>query len=100
MSFDNGTKDLYFFTPRGRKYPKGKRPMRSTKLGRWKGVSKPTHYFFENGKPLGRKSTLVYYNGVKSNRNEKKDKTNWIMHEYVLHESISQPRNPKESSRV
>ncbi|KAA8523229.1 hypothetical protein F0562_009651 [Nyssa sinensis] len=77
----------YYFTPRDKKYPNGSRPSRCIKDGRgtWKITGKPTVFKNQDGTPLGKENTLVFYrkNITEAGRLELR-KTNWIMHEYVL----------------
>lgn len=76
-----GEDKWYFFTPRDRKYPNGKRPNRAAGSGYWKatGADKPIHSAGRS-KPVGIKKALVFYTGKPA----KGIKTNWIMHEYRL----------------
>ncbi|XP_020588727.1 NAC domain-containing protein 67-like [Phalaenopsis equestris] len=80
-----GEREWYFFTPRDRKYPNGVRPNRSAGSGYWKatGTDKPitTSRWNEN---IGVKKALVFYKG----KPPKGVKTNWIMHEYRLAETL------------
>lgn len=87
-----GEKEWYFFTPRDRKYPNGSRPNRAAGRGYWKatGADKP---IVPKGftKPVGIKKALVFYSG-KAPRGVK---TDWIMHEYRLADSVT---NSKKGS--
>ncbi|KAJ9538294.1 hypothetical protein OSB04_031027 [Centaurea solstitialis] len=66
----------YFLTSRERRYPKGKRPKRSTKgFGRWKASQKYTTVC-DRQMVVGYKRNLAFHD-------EKDDKTEWLMHEYT-----------------
>ena len=71
--------ECYFFTPRDRKYRNGLRPNRAAADGYWKatGADKPVKH---NDSLVGFKKALVFYKG----KAPKGDKTNWIMHEYIV----------------
>lgn len=77
-----GENEWYFFSPRERKYPNGVRPNRAAVSGYWKatGTDKAIHSGSSN---VGVKKALVFYKG----RPPKGIKTDWIMHEYRLHDS-------------
>ncbi|CAM8881239.1 unnamed protein product [Rhodiola kirilowii] len=81
-----GENEWYFFSPRDRKYPNGVRPNRATVSGYWKatGTDKAIH---SGTKYVGVKKALVFYKG----RPPKGVKTDWIMHEYRLTGTESQP---------
>ncbi|XP_057777238.1 NAC domain-containing protein 2-like [Salvia miltiorrhiza] len=90
-----GENEWYFFTPRDRKYPNGVRPNRAAVSGYWKatGTDKAIH---SGSKYVGVKKALVFYKG----RPPKGVKTDWIMHEYRLNESRSQPYKQNGSMRL
>ncbi|KAI8559017.1 hypothetical protein RHMOL_Rhmol04G0141600 [Rhododendron molle] len=73
--------EWYFFTSRNKKYPKGKRPNRSTGNGFWKASGADMSIFSSDGGSIvGYKKALVYYEGpAKSGV-----KTDWKMQEYRL----------------
>ncbi|KAI4331766.1 hypothetical protein L6164_016723 [Bauhinia variegata] len=73
----------YFFTPRYRKYPNGKRPNRSTNNGYWKATAADKEVC-HGDQIIGYKRTLVFYH----EKPPKGTKTDWIMHEYTLKEPI------------
>lgn len=83
-----GEKEWYFFSPRDRKYPNGSRPNRSARSGYWKatGTEKPIFVMSESmsSQKVGVKKSLVFFKG----RPPKGLKTNWIMHEYRLIETM------------
>lgn len=72
-----GDNDWYFFTPRDRKYPNGKRPDRGSESGYWKATGADKEVVF-GGKVVGYRKALVFYEG----KPQKGEKTNWIMHEF------------------
>lgn len=75
-----GEKEWYFFSVRDRKYPTGLRTNRATEEGYWKTTGKDKEIIRE-GEMVGMKKTLVFYNG----RAPRGEKSNWVMHEYRLH---------------
>ncbi|MED6131092.1 hypothetical protein PIB30_006713 [Stylosanthes scabra] len=80
-----GEEEWYFFTPRERKYPNGVRPNRAAGAGYWKATGTDKPIITSCGlKSIGVKKALVFYKG----RPPKGSKTDWIMHEYRLHDSI------------
>ncbi|KAE8671938.1 NAC transcription factor NAM-B2 [Hibiscus syriacus] len=78
-SWNGITTEWYFFSPRDRKYPKGSRPRRRAGDGYWKATGKPTPVISSDVE-VGSKRSLVYCRGKSPNG----EKTDWIMHEYVL----------------
>ncbi|KAI0501797.1 hypothetical protein KFK09_016742 [Dendrobium nobile] len=94
-----GDREWYFFSPRDRKYPNGIRPNRAAASGYWKatGTDKPITTSKGN-ESIGVKKALVFYMG----KPPKGVKTNWIMHEYKLVESLNKskrrPAKHKEDS--
>ncbi|KAJ8438974.1 hypothetical protein Cgig2_018885 [Carnegiea gigantea] len=71
----------YFFTPRDRKYPNGKRPNRASGTGYWKATAaiRDIHRSTGNKELLGHRSSLVFYQGNPPGR-----KTNWLMQEFSV----------------
>nr|GEY28103.1 NAC transcription factor 29 [Tanacetum cinerariifolium]GEY28473.1 NAC transcription factor 29 [Tanacetum cinerariifolium]GEY35159.1 NAC transcription factor 29 [Tanacetum cinerariifolium] len=90
-----GEKEWYFFTPRDRKYPNGVRPNRAAVSGYWKATG-TDKAIYSGSKYVGVKKALVFYKG----RPPKGIKTDWIMHEYRLNESRSQPTKKIGSMRL
>ncbi|XP_022858969.1 NAC domain-containing protein 21/22-like isoform X2 [Olea europaea var. sylvestris] len=80
----SGTREGYFFTSRTRKYHKGCRPDRTAADGYWKATGGDI-IVQSKGQEVGRKKVLVYYE-KKSDNNNKGTKTNWIMHEFTIHQ--------------
>ncbi|EOY02623.1 NAC domain protein [Theobroma cacao] len=87
--------EWYFFTPRDRKYVNGSRPSRTAGDGFWKATGSDTSVMFK-GNIVGFKKTLVYYYG----KPPKGEKTNWIMHEYVLSNPPARQRAGKDDMRL
>ncbi|KAH0972042.1 hypothetical protein GBA52_024198 [Prunus armeniaca] len=87
--------EWYFFTSRKRKYPRGQRPDRSAVDGFWKATGKAQDIEDRNGKVIGSKRTLDFYQG---NHQDSK-RTEWKMHEYTLNTETA-PRNEISNTRV
>lgn len=92
-----GEDEWYFFTPRDRKYPNGVRPNRTAASGFWKatGTDKPI-LSAAGSRRIGVKKALVFYTG----RPPKGVKTDWIMTEYRLPDTIARPSRAIGSMRV
>ncbi|GKE83990.1 no apical meristem protein, partial [Tanacetum coccineum] len=92
-----GEDEWYFFTPRDRKYPNGMRPNRMAGSGYWKATGTDRPIMGSRGdKLVGVKKALVFYKG----RPPKGHKTDWIMHEYrILDSVVCSSSKPKESMR-
>ncbi|XP_016451105.1 NAC domain-containing protein 1-like isoform X1 [Nicotiana tabacum] len=90
-----GENEWYFFTPRDRKYPNGVRPNRAAVSGYWKATG-TDKAIYSASKYVGVKKALVFYKG----KPPKGVKTDWIMHEYRLNESRSQPNKQNGSMRL
>ncbi|XP_038706501.1 NAC domain-containing protein 72-like [Tripterygium wilfordii] len=92
-----GEEEWYFFSPRDRKYPKGERPNRAAGSGYWKatGTDKPI-LTCRGSKSIGVKKALVFYIG----RPPKGVKTDWIMTEYRMLDTVTKPSRFKGSMRL
>lgn len=84
-------KELYFFTPRQRKYKNGDRPNRAAGDGYWKatGADKAIKH---NGEVVGFRKALVFYIG----KPPAGTKTSWIMHEYRVKNAPECQRTEKD----
>lgn len=92
-----GEEEWFFFTPRDRKYPNGLRPNRAAGSGYWKATGTDKPILTSSGmKSIGVKKALVFYKG----RPPKGSKTDWIMHEYRLLDSMILTSKQKGSMRV
>ncbi|PWA68037.1 No apical meristem (NAM) protein [Artemisia annua] len=93
-----GEDEWYFFTPRDRKYPNGMRPNRMAGSGYWKATGTDRPIMGSRGdKIVGVKKALVFYKG----RPPRGHKTDWIMHEYrILDSVVCSSSKPKESMRL
>ncbi|XP_077252402.1 uncharacterized protein LOC143891752 [Tasmannia lanceolata] len=80
--------EWYFFTPRDRKYPNGRRPDRAAKDGFWRAST--GREVIHKREKLGDRMTLEFHQGEQRNRKKTKTKTktDWRMHEYVVDETI------------
>ncbi|XVF83791.1 hypothetical protein PTKIN_Ptkin16aG0520700 [Pterospermum kingtungense] len=87
--------EWYFFTPRDRKYQNGSRPDRRAGDGYWKATA-ANKRIKHDGKLVGFKRTLVFYWG----KQPKGDKTNWLMHEYVLSDTPAREKANKGDMRL
>ncbi|KAK6141944.1 hypothetical protein DH2020_024317 [Rehmannia glutinosa] len=91
-----GEDEWFFFTPRDRKYPKGRRPNRTAASGYWKATAtdKPI-LSSSSSREIGVKKGLVFYKG----KPPKGLKMDWIMTEYRLPDTSS-PLRSKGSMRL
>ena len=87
--------EWYFFTPRDRKYKNGSRPDRGAGDGYWKATGADKHVKCK-GTLVGFKKNLVFYRG----KPPKGQKTNWIMHEYILSNPPARERASNDDMRV
>jgi hypothetical protein len=82
--------ERYFFSTKEAKYPNGNRPNRATNSGYWKatGLDKQIMNSSKTTREVvGMKKTLVFYRGKPPHGS----RTDWIMHEYRLTSSHSNP---------
>ncbi|PKU73255.1 NAC transcription factor 29-like [Dendrobium catenatum] len=95
-----GEGEWFFFSPRERKYPNGVRPNRAAGVGYWKATGTDKPILSAGGSHcIGVKKALVFYEG----RPPKGIKTEWVMHEYRLLDSVvapSQSQKQKGSMRL
>ncbi|KAJ7563841.1 hypothetical protein O6H91_03G128100 [Diphasiastrum complanatum] len=71
--------EWYFFSGRGKKYPRGLRTNRSTEGGYWKATGKD-RFVHSHSKKVAVKKTMVFYEG----RAPRGRRTDWVMYEYRL----------------
>ncbi|XP_072994868.1 uncharacterized protein [Typha latifolia] len=89
---DSGETAWYFFTPRDRRYGRGRRPRRDAGPGYWKASGSDKEIHNSSGVQIGSKRHLVYHVG----RQQARIKTNWMMYEYKVQDSqIPLDPNPK-----
>ncbi|KAK6244734.1 hypothetical protein QUC31_011143 [Theobroma cacao] len=92
-----GEDEWYFFSPRDRKYPNGARPNRAAASGYWKATGTDKPILTSCGtESIGVKKALVFYEG----RPPRGTKTEWIMHEYRLRETMIWTPKRKGSMRL
>ncbi|XP_061337336.1 protein CUP-SHAPED COTYLEDON 1-like [Gastrolobium bilobum] len=79
-----GEEHTYYFTPRSKKYPNGKRPNRATgDFGFWKATGKENP-IISNNTVIGNRRTLVFYQKKPTDAVKEAVKTNWIMQEFTI----------------
>uniref|UniRef100_A0A7N1A359 NAC domain-containing protein n=1 Tax=Kalanchoe fedtschenkoi TaxID=63787 RepID=A0A7N1A359_KALFE len=90
-----GEDELYFFSPRDRKYPNGSRPNRAAGSGYWKATGTDKAILTASGsKTIGVKKALVFYAG------RPPKKTDWMMDEYRLPETMIRPSRSERTMRL
>ncbi|CAM8889686.1 unnamed protein product [Rhodiola kirilowii] len=90
-----GKDEFYFFSPRDRKYPNGFRPNRAAASGYWKATGTDKAILTSSGsKTIGVKKALVFYVG------RPPTKTDWMMDEYRLPETMIHPSRSKRTMRL
>ncbi|KAL1558563.1 NAC transcription factor 32-like [Salvia divinorum] len=88
--------ELYFFSPRERKYPKGGRPNRAAASGYWKATATDQPIWSSFGsRKIGVKKGLVFYKGKPPSGL----RTDWLMTEYRLPDT-SRPSRSTGSMRL
>ncbi|CAI9780232.1 unnamed protein product [Fraxinus pennsylvanica] len=68
----------FFFLPKQEREARGGKPNRLTTEGYWKATGSPGDVYSSNGVVIGRKRTMVFYEGRAPNGR----KTSWKMNEY------------------
>lgn len=82
--------ERYFFSTKEAKYPNGNRSNRATNSGYWKATGLDKQIMnSKTHEADGMKKTLVFYRGKPPHGS----RTDWIMHEYRLNSSHSNPLN-------
>lgn len=80
--------ERYFFSTKEAKYPNGNRSNRATNSGYWKATGLDKQIMnSKTHEVVGMKKTLVFYRGKPPHGS----RTDWIMHEYRLTSSHSNP---------
>lgn len=92
-----GQGEWFFFSPRERKYPNGVRPNRAAASGYWKATGTDKPILSAGGvQCIGVKKALVFYKG----RPPKGTKTDWVMQEYRLLDSMAPAQTQKQKSSM
>ncbi|KAK6138204.1 hypothetical protein DH2020_028038 [Rehmannia glutinosa] len=68
----------FFFVPRQEREVHGGKPSRTTTTGYWKATGSPSDVYSSDGKVIGVKKCMVFYNGKAPTG----AKTKWKMNEY------------------
>lgn len=81
--------EWFFISPPVKKYANSKRMNRATDFGHWKVTGKERYVTNQKTKTvIGKKRTLVFYEGHSSSKNNCSKKTDWVLHEYRLVEDL------------
>ncbi|KAJ1383239.1 NAC domain [Sesbania bispinosa] len=89
--------ERYFFSTKEAKYPNGNRSNRATNSGYWKATGLDKQIVTSKGNHVvGMKKTLVFYRGKPPHGS----RTDWIMHEYRLHNTSSQTQVVQKQSHM
>ncbi|KAI0496718.1 hypothetical protein KFK09_023042 [Dendrobium nobile] len=92
-----GQGEWFFFSPRERKYPNGVRPNRAAASGYWKATGTDKPILSAGGvQCIGVKKALVFYKG----KPPKGTKTDWVMQEYRLLDSMAPTQTQKQKSSM
>ncbi|KAL1566135.1 NAC domain-containing protein 90-like [Salvia divinorum] len=81
----------FFFTAMQEREARGGRPNRLTEKGYWKATGSPSDVFTCRNHRIGRKKTMVFYEG----RAPHGSKTTWKMNEYKVYDQSSSAANPQ-----
>ncbi|KAH0453846.1 hypothetical protein IEQ34_018170 [Dendrobium chrysotoxum] len=91
-----GQGEWFFFSPRERKYPNGVRPNRAAASGYWKATGTDKPILSAGVQCIGVKKALVFYKG----RPPRGTKTDWVMQEYRLLDSMAPTQTQKQKSSM
>ncbi|KAG6412164.1 hypothetical protein SASPL_124834 [Salvia splendens] len=84
----------FFFTTLQEREARGGRPNRLTEKGYWKATGSPSDVFTCQNLRIGRKKTMVFYEG----RAPHGSKTTWKMNEYKVYDHYPNPQLKEELS--
>ncbi|KAJ4709489.1 NAC domain-containing protein [Melia azedarach] len=97
LTYDFGDGKMYFFT-----HPFNRRnaELRHVPGGFWKKTGAPSFVKERDHgkKPIATKMTLVYYK--KDQKSKPAEKTQWLMHEYMLLDSLQSPKQRHKQSKT